>query len=122
MKTSSAKNKGRLLQQYVAKKIKEILGIAEEDAISRPMGSAGSDIILSKAALDKIPLDIECKNTKIFPSLAALDQSKSRGSKHYPAAVWKPPRKGMEDSIIYFRLEDFLNLIKDKEVEKKNDE
>lgn len=116
MKTQSAKSKGRKLQQEVAKRIASFLDLPEEDVVSRPMGSPGDDIMLSRKALDLLPLAIECKNTKSFPSLAALDQRSS--SKHTAAACWKPPRKGFEDTIIYFRLEDFLQLWKEKHGEK----
>jgi len=74
------------------------------------MGSAGEDIMLSEKARRKLPCDIECKNTKSFPSLAALQQAKDRGSDLLPMAVWKPFGKGMEESIVYFNLRDFLTL------------
>ncbi len=115
MKTASCKNKGRQLQKYVAKTIREFLGLPEEDVVSRPMGSAGCDIMLSHLALFHLPLEIECKNTKKFPSLAALEQSKDRNNSNWKTScvVWKPPGKPLDDSIIYFNLKDFLELWKE---------
>ena len=52
MKTSSAKAKGRKLQQWFANLLVESLGLDEEDIESRPMGSQGEDIILGNN-LDK---------------------------------------------------------------------
>ena len=48
MKTSSAKAKGRKLQQWFANLLVEKLNLDEEDIESRPMGSQGEDIILGK--------------------------------------------------------------------------
>ena len=48
MKTSSAKAKGRKLQQWFANVLVETLGLDSEDLESRPMGSQGEDIILGR--------------------------------------------------------------------------
>ena len=62
MKTSSAKQKGRLLQQWVVTKLIEILQLDAEDLESRPMGSQGEDVILGKQSRQRFPYSIECKN------------------------------------------------------------
>lgn len=111
MKTSSAKNKARLLQQHVAKRFREFLRLEENDAISRPMGSAGSDIIMSPLANRLLPISIECKNWKSFPSFSALDQSAANSKGDLPIAVWKPPRKPMDKSIYYMYEDDFYRLL-----------
>lgn len=113
MKPQSRKAKGRELQKHAAKVVREVLDLPDEDVVSRPMGSGGEDLMLSKKAREKLPFDIECKNTKAFPSLAALKQAKDRGSDLLPAAIWKPFGKGMEESIIYFNLRDFLVVWKE---------
>ncbi len=113
MKTQSAKAKGRELQKHTAKVIREVFDLPDEDVVSRPMGSAGEDIMLSHKAREILPLDIECKNTKTFPSLSALKQAEDRGSGLDVCAIWKPFGKGFEESIIYFNLRDFLKLWKD---------
>ena len=113
MKPQSAKNKGRKLQQFVAAVIKNIFNLGEGDAESRPMGSAGVDIMSSPKAREKFPFSIECKNTRSFPSLKALNQSYVN---EMPATlgcvVWKPPGKPMSESIIYFNFEDFATFWK----------
>lgn len=113
MKTQSAKAKGRELQKYVAKEIRKKFSLPEEDVVSRPMGSGGEDVMMSKDAKSKFPLSIECKNTKRFPSSAGLDQAVGNAKGMHGCVVWKPHRKGLEDSIIYFNFHDFLDLWKE---------
>lgn len=113
MKTQSAKAKGRKLQKMVAETILKVCPfLQEDDVVSRPMGSQGEDIMLSPKARQWCPLSFECKNTKTFPSIAGLDQAKANCKGHLPAVCWKPPGKGKEDIIIYFRLEELLEWIK----------
>ena len=60
MKTSSAKQKGRKLQQWMRDLLIQKLGIHPEDIESRSMGSQGEDLIMARAAREKFPLSIEC--------------------------------------------------------------
>ena len=62
MKTSSAKAKGRKLQQWFANLLVEKLNLDQEDIESRPMGSQGEDIILGKQSRQIFPYSVECKN------------------------------------------------------------
>ena len=62
MKTSSAKAKGRRLQQWTRDKLIEELDIHPEDIESRSMGAGGEDLIMARAAREKFPYSIECKN------------------------------------------------------------
>ena len=110
MKTSSCKNKGRKLQQYVSQIIREVFDLPEDDVVSRPLGSPGEDLMMSDRARKVLPLSFECKNTKKFPSLAALDQARENARGHQSCVTWKPPGKSMEDTIIYFNLREFLEL------------
>ena len=48
MLTSSAKAKGRRLQQWVRSLLIEKLGIHEEDIESRSMGAGGEDLIMAR--------------------------------------------------------------------------
>jgi hypothetical protein len=61
MKTSSAKAKGRRLQQWFANLLIETLNLDTEDLESRPMGSQGEDIILGKQSRQIFPYSVECK-------------------------------------------------------------
>ena len=65
MKTSSAKAKGRRLQQWTARKISEITGRPcgkDEEIESREMGQAGVDVKLYAKAKEMFPFSIECRN------------------------------------------------------------
>ena len=62
MKTSSAKAKGRKLQQWFTNVLIEGLSLNEEDLESRPMGSQGEDIIMGRESREQFPYSIECKN------------------------------------------------------------
>lgn len=66
--------------------------------------------MMSPAARKKFPFSIECKNTKTFPSLAALRQAEHNSKGYNPAVCWKPPGKGFDDTIIYMKLDSFLKL------------
>ena len=63
MKTRSAKNKGKRLQNQVRDQLLENFKQLEPDDIkSTTMGESGEDIQLSPAARKLIPYAIECKN------------------------------------------------------------
>lgn len=113
MKASSAKNKGRALQKHVAARIQAVFGLPETDAVSRPMGSGGRDIMLSDRALKELPVSFEAKNTKVFPGLDALEQSAYNAGSYLPVVAWKPPGKGMGKTLVYMDLDAFLRFVKD---------
>ena len=58
MKTSSAKAKGRKLQQWVVEKLVAILAFDPEDLESRPMGSSGEDVIMGVQSRKQFPYSI----------------------------------------------------------------
>ena len=64
MKTSSAKAKGRKLQQWFRNLLVEKLELDPEDSESRPMGSQGEDIILGTESRRLFPYSVECKTKK----------------------------------------------------------
>ncbi len=115
MKTSSAKGKGRNLQKWLSQMWTEVFGLEEDDVQSRPMGSAGVDLIMSPKAKRLIKISPECKNTKSFPSLSALKQSQANKYEGTIAGVvWKPFGKGMEESIIYFNAREFSEWLQNE--------
>ena len=54
MKTSSAKAKGRRLQQWFRDLLIEKLDVHPEDIESRSMGAGGEDLIMARAARKKL--------------------------------------------------------------------
>jgi hypothetical protein len=75
MKTSSAKAKGRRLQQQVAADIVRAFALEPDDVTSRPSSSPGTDILLSPQARSVFPWAVECKNVEKLSLWAAWDQA-----------------------------------------------
>ncbi len=113
MKPSSAKNKGRLLQQYVARRIREVFGLEDDDVQSRSMGAPGEDLMLSPRARAFFPFAVECKNTRSCPGTPALEQAKANGRSYCPVVMWKPGGMGMQKTILMVYAEDFLEAWKE---------
>lgn len=109
MKTASRKAKGRKWQQRIVASLMEVFsrfGWQEGDVESRPMGSAGVDIILSPRARKDYPFSIEAKNWKTFPSWAGLDQAIANSKTGtLGAVVWKKQRE--DRGMICFDFDDF---------------
>ena len=78
MKTQSAKAKGRKLQQWVRDQIIEQLEVHPEDIESRSMGAGGEDLIMARAARQKFPFSVECKNCLLYTSPSPRDRTRSR--------------------------------------------
>lgn len=77
MKTSSAKAKGRKLQQWVRDMILCVYPKLEKDDVrSTSMGVSGEDIQLSPKARKKFPYSVECKSRKKIGVYQYFDQAK----------------------------------------------
>jgi len=112
VRPSSAKAKGRKLQQWFANKLIEILGLDSEDLESRPMGSQGEDIIMGKQSRDKFPYSIECKNQEAVNVWKAYEQAESNCGKYEPLVVIKRNRS---KPLVLVEAQYFINLHKDKD-------
>ena len=111
MKTSSAKAKGRRLQQKFMQLLIEKLDIDPEDIESRSMGAGGEDLIMSKAARNKFPYSIECKNQESLNIWKAWDQANGNKGIYEPMIVIK--KNGVKPLIVV-DAESFLDMIKEK--------
>ena len=89
MKTSSAKAKGRRLQQWVRDKLIEELDVHPEDIESRSMGAGGEDLIMARAARQKFPYSIECKNQESINIWKSYEQAKEYAGEYEPIVVLK---------------------------------
>ncbi len=89
MKTQSRKAKGRRLQQKFMQLLIEDLDIDPEDIESRSMGAGGEDLIMSKAARNKFPFSIECKNQERMNIWSAWDQAVNNRGIYEPLVVIK---------------------------------
>ena len=89
MKTQSAKAKGRRLQQHVRDVLIEQLEIHPEDIESRSMGTGGEDLIMARAAREKFPYSIECKNQEKVNVWKAYEQCDKNAKDYEPVVVIK---------------------------------
>ena len=84
MKTQSAKAKGRRFQQWVRNLLIEELSVHPEDIESRRMGAGGEDLIMARAAREKFPYSIECKNQESLNVWKSYQQAESNSGDHEP--------------------------------------
>ena len=89
MKTQSAKAKGRRLQQWFRDLLIEKLDIHPEDIESRSMGAGGEDLIMARAAREKFPYSIECKNQEAVNVWKAFEQASENSGNYQPIVVIK---------------------------------
>ena len=89
MKPQSAKAKGRRLQQQFRELLIEELGIHPEDIESRSMGAGGEDLIMARAARQKFPYSIECKNVEKLNVWEAYKQAEENSKNYEPVVVMK---------------------------------
>ena len=109
MKTQSKKSKGRRLQKWVREKLIEKLNIHEEDIESRSMGAGGEDLIMARAAREKFPYSIECKNQEKLNIWSSLQQAEDNAGEHIPLVVFKRNRS---KTYAVLEIQDFIDLIK----------
>jgi len=94
--TSSAKAKGRKLQQLVRDKLIALLtprGIVEDDVKSTGMGQGGEDVQLSPAARKYMPVSIECKRYSKFAIYGLYEQAEKASGSYEPLLVIQGDRK-----------------------------
>ena len=111
MKTRSAKNKGKRLQNTVRDILLETFkeDLEPDDIRSQIMGMSGEDIVLSPAARKLIPYSIECKNQEKLNIWSALEQAEGNKGVSKPVLIFKRNRS---KTYAVLELEDFVDLIK----------
>jgi len=106
LKTASAKNKGRLLQQWVRDQIlSRFPSLTIDDVRSTSMGAGGEDIQLSKAARDLFPYTVECKSNARIAVYKFYEQAQAHG-KGEPIVVIKQNRSKplvIVDAELFFK-------------------
>ena len=107
MKTQSAKAKGRRLQQQFRDLLKEHLEIHPEDIESRSMGAGGEDLIMARAAREKFPYSIECKNVEKLNVWEAYKQASENSKDYEPLVVMK---KNNHKTLVVLDAEFFVKI------------
>ena len=110
MKPQSAKAKGRRLQQQFRELLIEELGIHPEDIESRSMGAGGEDLIMARAAREKFPYSIECKNVEKLNVWEAYKQAEENSKDYEPVVVMK---KNNHKTLVVIDAEHFVKIHKD---------
>jgi len=110
MKTSSAKQKGRKLQQWMRDLLIQKLGIHPEDIESRSMGSQGEDLIMARAAREKFPLSIECKNQESVNVWKSYEQAAENSGEYEPIVVIK---RNQSKPLVVIDAEYFVSIFKE---------
>tara|TARA_R100001129_G_scaffold21914_1_gene13895 strand:- start:511 stop:846 length:336 start_codon:yes stop_codon:yes gene_type:complete len=110
MKTRSAKNKGKRLQNDVRDLILETFKQLEPDDVrSTTMGDSGEDILLSPAARKLFPFSTECKNQEKLNIWSSLEQAEDNAGKHIPLVVFKRNRS---KTYAVLEIENLMKLLK----------
>jgi len=112
MKTSSAKAKGRRFQQWVRDLLIEDLQIHPEDIESRSMGAGGEDLIMARAAREKFPMSIECKNQEKVNVWKSYDQAKANCGDYEPVLFMK---KNNSKPLVVVDAEYFVRLFNEQD-------
>ena len=110
--TSSAKAKGRSLQQWVCQKISDLLGLPwgkDEMIASREMGQSGVDIRLIGEAKKQFPYSVECKYQESWSIPAWIHQAKTNQEKNMNWLL--VIRKNRFDPIVVMDANHFFDLL-----------
>jgi len=109
VRTSSAKAKGRRLQQDVCKALQELGNLHPDDVRSQSMGAPGEDVMFSSAARELFPWSIECKNVEKLSIWKAIDQCRENAGEYTPVVVFKKNHESMQVSLPFDK---FLEIYK----------
>lgn len=110
MKTRSAKNKGKRLQNNIRDLILEKFQQLEEDDVrSTTMGDSGEDVLLSPAARRLFPFAVECKNQEKLNIWGALEQAEENSGDHAPLVIFKRNRSKTYAVLEFDKLLELLN-------------
>ena len=110
MKPQSAKAKGRRLQQWFRDLLIEKLNIHPEDIESRSMGAGGEDLIMARAAREKFPYSVECKNQEKIHLWESYNQAQQNSKNHEPVVILK---RNNSKPLILVDAEYFVKLHQD---------
>ncbi len=107
MKTQSAKAKGRNLQKWVVQQLIETFDIHPEDIKSCSMGAGGEDVVMARAAREKFPFSVECKNVQKLNVWDAYEQAQANSNGYEPIVVMK---KNHKKPLVVIDAESFIEL------------
>ena len=109
MKTQSAKAKGRKLQKWMRELLIKKLDIHPEDIESRSMGAGGEDLIMARAAREKFPMSVECKNQEKVNVWESYKQAEDNSKDYEPVVVIK---RNNSKPLVLVDAEYFVSMFK----------
>ena len=108
----SAKAKGRRLQQWVRDRLYSTFPKLEDgDIRSTSMGAGGEDLIMARAARQKFPHSIECKNVEKLNIWEAYEQASANCGDYEPIVVMK---KNGKKPLVVVDAEYYIQLFGEK--------
>lgn len=117
MKPQSSKAKGRILQNWVRRKLLELFpNLEPDDVASTSMGAPGEDIKLSPAARRLFPYSVECKSLAKIAVYKLYDQAVSNAASHEPLLVIRANRR---KELVVVDAEHFFTLVKENNATKE---
>lgn len=87
----------------------EELDIHPDDIKTAVMGESGEDIKMARAAREKFPFSLECKNVEKLNVWQAYEQACENSGDYEPLVVMKKNRK---KPLVVMDAEAFINLMK----------
>ena len=115
MKASSCKAKGRSLQNWIRTRLMEEFDIHEDDIKTAVMGESGEDIKMARAAREKFPFSIECKNQEKLNVWDAYKQASENSKDYEPIVVMK---KNNHKTLVVLDAEKFVKLCQELNLSK----
>ena len=114
MKTRSAKNKGKRIQNSLRDLLLETFKeqLEPDDIKSTTMGESGEDIQLSPAARKLFPFSVECKNQEKLNIWSSLQQAEDNAGEHIPLVVFKRNRS---KTYVAFELDKLMEILNEKD-------
>ena len=112
MKPSSAKAKGRRLQNEIREILLEHFGdrLEDDDVRTAIMGESGEDLKLSPVARRLFPYSVEAKNQEKLNIWSALEQAE--GNARNGAAPLVVFKRNRSDTYVSLKFKDFLKALK----------
>ena len=93
--------------QWMRNLLIEKLEVHPEDIESRSMGAGGEDLIMARAAREKFPLSIECKNQEAVNVWKSYEQASENSGKYEPVVVIK---RNKSKPLVVIDAEYFVSL------------
>lgn len=108
----SRRDKGRAYENEVRDTLLATFPeLTERDITARSMGDPGVDLILSEAAVKRLPFAFELKRTEELKIARTIRQAAANGEKEgLPYCIVF--RRNREESHVMMRLSDFLEVLK----------